>query len=242
MARLQKAIDLLSYTANPRWEQEWKDLVSDMRENTSEQTQLILEQLTAGLADASKAMTARDVELAKSAVDLPVWENLSEERRQLERLVSSSSLLTGSAGDGLRRTIEAMNRLESARNLRDSAEALKKVQEAVSAGATVLRERKSYMDNPTTREAIYRGVTSLGTIGSLFASATIKEAAAPVDITLKITEAGLLMKQANEENKQLAALSLRSFDRHQTQMELEKKMGELQEQRSRLKWAVEKAQ
>ena len=241
MARLQKAIDLLSYTANPKWEEAWNQLVDDMRENAHEQTRVGLDGLTAGIAEAANLSSARDVKLATQAVDLPVWRNLAAEREQLEHLASSSVLTQGSAGDGLRRTIAAMKRLESARNAQNTAEALSTARDAVFNTKEGYDQVKSIAKDPTIANALYRGSAAVGITASAFASAAVKEVTAPIELTVKVGEAGLLLKQAHEEDEQFKTLSQGSYNRHQKQLELEKTMGELQEERSRLQWAVNKA-
>lgn len=243
IARLQKAIDLLSYTANPEWEREWNELVSDMLKNADEQFELGCDGLSGGLAQALELSTAQNVKLAKQAVDLPVWKDLADERGQLEHLLASSpALLKGPPGDGLRKTITAMKRLESARFAQNTGQALSFVRDAVFSAIEVHNQAKSLANDPTTTNALFRGITVIGTTGSLFASTAVKKAAAPVDLVFKVGEAGLLLKEAHEEDEQFAALSKSSYDRHQKQMELEKNLGELQEERSRLKYGVGRAQ
>jgi hypothetical protein len=241
MARLQKAIDVLSYTANPDWERAWNDLVSDMRKNADEQFQLGCDGLSAGLAQALELSTAHNVKLAKQAVDLPAWKNLSDERGQLEHLISSSVLLKGPAGDSLRKTVEAIGRLESARTAQDTSQALSITRDAVFLIVEGHGQAKSVSDDPSIANALYRGSAMVGATASVFASAAVKEATAPVDVVFKLGEAGLLLRESREEDEQFATLSKNSYDRHQSQMELEKEMGKVQEERTRLKWAVEKA-
>ena len=239
IGRLQNAIDFLSYNANPEWEREWKNLADDVQKNARAQFQLGCDGLSAGLARTLEVSTVRNAKLAKKAVDLPIWDDLRGEERELERLASSSAMLKGPAGDGLRKTIAAMKRLEAARNAENTAEALSKVRDVLSSGDEAAT---SIAKDPTIANALYQGSAMIGVTASLFTSAAIKEATAPFDLTLKVGEAALLLKEAHEEDQQYASLSQHSYDRRQTQMELEKRMGELQEERTRLKWAVEKAQ
>src|SRR5207249_5432584 len=118
--------------------------------------------LTAGAAEALKILSTRDVKLARQAVDLPVWNDLNAERAQLSHLVSSSALLRGPAGDGVRKTIAAMERLESARHAHNTAEALSRVQEAESVLKEVLSQTKGVVDDPTIRNAVYESSYALG--------------------------------------------------------------------------------
>src|SRR5439155_5116073 len=104
---------------------------------------------------------------------------------------------------------------------------------------------KGVVDDPTIRNAVYESSYALGDAASLFTSAAVKGVTVPIDLGLKIVEAGLLFNQAREEDQQFAALSNSSSGssaRFKKQQELEAKMGELQDQRSRLELVVQRSQ
>jgi hypothetical protein len=242
IARLQKALALLSDRDNSEWEKEWTGLAAEVRENADKQFWLGLDGLTAGLSNAATLAKARNLKLARQAVELPEWKNLAAERGQLQQLVSSNALLKGPAGDGIRKTISALDKLEKARNASDTAEAMAITRESLASMKEGYDQAQAIVKDPAAMNVLYRGSAQIGATASIFARTAAKEAALPFDLGFKAGEGGLLIKQAHEETQQMAALSQHSYDRHQKSLELQATLSDLEQERSRLQWAIQKAQ
>lgn len=237
---LRKAIDLLSYTKNPYWANQWEALTSEMRETDSQSFWLGMDLMTAGIAGKIKLLRGRGVPLTETAVKLPVWQEVAKMRMELEGLVSTMKEPEAAVG---RKVIETLRHLEKAPKVGDLAEALGTVNEACAKIKDNYEEVKKAVDDPKLLNLFYRGGTVVGNTAAAFVKESIKNAppVAVADTGSKLIEAGLLVQRSFEQDRELRTLSSQSYDRHQKQLELNQKISALEEERARLQIAAERA-
>ena len=235
MARLRDLLDKLRYPGSDA-EKTWNEAVKHNREIAREQYEAGIDGLTAGLSQALGALQGRTVAAAKDNA-AQAFEELTKERSELEALAADPSLAGSPDLPRLQKMIGAMKTLDAAQTRASVGEQLGDVREAIGVLSDQREQALAGAASPAVADKLYHASVVLGVTASAFAKQPMKEAAAPVDTIIKVGEGGVLMREGWQQDREFAALSAQSYQRHQTELDLQKKMAGLEEEQKRLEWA-----
>jgi hypothetical protein len=237
IARLQKAIWLLGRD-NPQWEKEYQELRSRSQHDARETLLKGFDMLTLDLAEIGRVTAGQNVKVAKDIYHSSLWAEL---RLQENKLIAKAAASSGTEAEALKKTVEAMKRLESARVAENWAEATAIARTALFDGKEIQKQAAGALGHEDMADALYDGSCAMGQIGIMFVKGVGGKIAPEAELVARGIEVGLLVKLVNEDLAQMKALGDRSYDRETKKRELQGRLEDLESERTILEWAVERA-
>jgi hypothetical protein len=237
IGRLQKAVQLLGRD-NPQWDKEYQELRNRSRHDAQETLLKSFDMLTLDLAEIGRITAEQNVKVAKNIYDSSLWGELLVQERKLITKAAGSS---GAEAAALQNTIAAMKRLEKARDAEHWTEAGAIVRKALFDGKEIHEKAAGALGHDDLADALYDGSCAMGQIGIMFVKGVGGKVAPGAELVARGIEVGLLVKLASEDWAQIKALGDRSYDRETKKRELQGKLEDLENEKTILEWAVERA-
>jgi len=235
IARLRKCIELLDYKSNPEWAREMAMLHDEMVKTNSEFLWTGLDLFSLGCVESAKLS---EVQLSESIYQDSIWKEL---QMQEQNLITQAKTASPAEAEALNRTVEAMKRLEDAREARNAPGMAAIIRESISQGKETYERSARVIKDPRVADALYDASAVIGRTSIIFVKGVGGKVAPPAEMAESATHIGLLINQMHEEDQQFKEMSDRSYQRQQKKVELIQKVGELVEERERLKYAVQRS-
>lgn len=242
IAGIQRALPLLS-GSNPEWGRERTRLQEAMREEKKgiaiESINVISLGLASWLKFAAEAnVSAAETEAVSKALQEPMA-SLPMEQEQLQKILSTTSdpkltqaiLQYQDALQHLHQAEDAKQVVDAAARTRDAAEILHNTYELI--------EEKP--PAASTANVIYGASAFIGGVAIVFATAGAEAAATAASATASLAVGGREALNYWQELQQAQALNQQASSRNRMRTELNQRLADLEQERTRVTWALQHA-
>lgn len=235
--RLHKALDILSEPdreASKRWAELHKEMVKQSHEI---QWQAFLF-ATAGLGEILKMASADNIKQAEALQRQAFWGEIPAEKARLQALLPMADEKQAAI---LKEGIASFDRLERAHELHDNVEMGKRLWEAMVIQAETMKRLSPKEVDPKTVNVLYESSAWMGRTAIVFGKGVVEKASTLASFAEPFAEAGGVYLMMEKEEQQLKQLSTEAADRQTKRRQIHEQLGELENRRSDLKWAIERA-
>jgi hypothetical protein len=235
IARLHKELALLS-KRDEEAEKDLKGLHAEMVEEDHEIDWQAFLFATAGLGEVLNQVGSTYVEEAESIQSSTTWGEIPIEKAALQKMLVTSR---GQDAVALKESIDALDMVERAHNLKKTVELGNMLKEAM----VVQSEETNFLStlNPRTADAIYANSVILGRLAIIFGKGVVEKSSVYASFAMPLLETGAVYLYMREDQAQMDQLSGHFVDRQKMRLKIDSQLGELENKQQTLQWAIQRA-